>query len=375
MAAALLAGSAAASGDAVVEEAARLVLTHHMTPIEAAALPVGDRDAFLEALLMIDPHASWSPPDEVADPAAGVGVKLLREGGALVAVVLPGGPLDALGVSGAQRLQAVDGAPVDASRFEAAVKALAGSASTPASLTLTSLENGWTETVVAVRAAYPRRSAFRADVGDAAILRIVDFVPGETAAAAEAALAAPPRPGDAPLIVDLRYATGGDLAEAVDVAALFVPPGATLTGRVDRDGVATGYRAAATAGPRHEGPIAVLVGPATASAAEVLLKALQARADARSFGARSVGKCLAQRAHALADGSVLRFSTHRLLGPDGEPCDTVGVAPDVAVEPVLTHATHELARRIGLRWRTGRWDAPAAPAPPPLTRWPPRLKD
>jgi C-terminal processing protease CtpA/Prc len=56
---------------------------------------------------------------------------------------------------------------------------------------------------------------------------------------------------------------------------------------------------------RSEAPVAVLLGPRTASSAEVLATALRGRSDSRSFGASTSGLAAGNRTFELADRAAL----------------------------------------------------------------------
>jgi C-terminal processing protease CtpA/Prc len=120
-------------------------------------------------------------------------------------------------------------------------------------------------------------------------------------------------------IVDLRQNTGGNLwpmlaglgpllAEG-EVAASLYPDGRRV-GVWHRDGQAgfgdyTQLRVRSPYRVRTEVPAAVLLGPSTASSAEVLAVALRGRPATRSFGAPTRGLTAGNRIFALADGASL----------------------------------------------------------------------
>jgi hypothetical protein len=119
-------------------------------------------------------------------------------------------------------------------------------------------------------------------------------------------------------VVDLRQNTGGNLWPMLaglgpllgegELAASVYPDGRRVTvwhrngqagfGEYTQLRVRSPYRAAAL-------PVAVLLGPATASSAEVLAVAFRGRAAARSFGAPTRGLSAGNRTFALSDGASL----------------------------------------------------------------------
>jgi carboxyl-terminal processing protease len=120
-------------------------------------------------------------------------------------------------------------------------------------------------------------------------------------------------------VVDLRQNTGGNLWPMLaglgpllgegEVAASVYPDGRRIP-VWHRDGQAgfgdyTQLRVRAPYRLRAARPIAVLIGPATASSAEVLAVALLGRDGTRSFGAATRGLSAGNRTFSLADGASL----------------------------------------------------------------------
>jgi carboxyl-terminal processing protease len=80
---------------------------------------------------------------------------------------------------------------------------------------------------------------------------------------------------------------------------------------------------------KFAGPLAVLIGPRTASAAEVTAAALQHHERARLFGTPSLGSVLAARIYDLPDGGKLTIPYADYLTPPGIRIEDRGVTPDV----------------------------------------------
>jgi carboxyl-terminal processing protease len=132
------------------------------------------------------------------------------------------------------------------------------------------------------------------------------------------------------LVIDLRDAGGGDLYEAFDVAGLFLPSDTVLGTLSGRNGERYEFRA--PVGTKLDMPLALLVGPDTASAAEVFAGTLQQHGRAKLVGQRTYGKCSSQTDARLSDGSVLRYTNRKVFLPDGRSCADVGLQPDREVE-------------------------------------------
>jgi carboxyl-terminal processing protease len=139
------------------------------------------------------------------------------------------------------------------------------------------------------------------------------------------------------LILDLRGCPGGDLAAAVELASDFLEEGAVVATVVDADGDETVYRS------RNEHPrtlpLALLVDPRTASAAEVFAGALQAHRRAVVVGQRTYGKGTAQQLLPGVAAPGARYATVASVRlPDGEPIEGRGVRPDVEIDAAGTRS-------------------------------------
>ena len=81
--------------------------------------------------------------------------------------------------------------------------------------------------------------------------------------------------------------------------------------------------------------MAVLVGPNTASAAEISANALKVHKRAKLYGINSFGNVLQGYYFALDDGGVVMVATHDVRGPDGKRLENVGVKVDHEVRQTL----------------------------------------
>ena len=100
-------------------------------------------------------------------------------------------------------------------------------------------------------------------------------------------------------------------------------------GFADSDGVKIHY---VTAG---KGPLVVLIGPASASAAEVTAAALRNHRRALLVGGESAGAVLLSQAYPLPDGGKVTVAIADVLTPDGRRLEGVGVSPDLPVAQTL----------------------------------------
>jgi len=130
-------------------------------------------------------------------------------------------------------------------------------------------------------------------------------------------------------ILDLRQDTGGNMWPMLN--GLHALLGARDAGAFrDRDGVVTRWRSRATRAcgtNLSDSPVAVLVGPKTASSGEAVAVAFRARHGTRFFGQTTAGLATSNRAFALPDGGVLRLTTAAMLDRDGEAYPQ-GITPE-----------------------------------------------
>jgi carboxyl-terminal processing protease len=128
------------------------------------------------------------------------------------------------------------------------------------------------------------------------------------------------------LILDLRDNPGGILSVATDFAALFLSKGAIVSydmANGDRKTIQVDSPASINV------PVAILINQNTASAAEVVAGALQARNRAVLVGANSFGKGSVQESLTLANGSSIEITVGRLRTPLGKFIEGKGIKPDL----------------------------------------------
>jgi carboxyl-terminal processing protease len=119
------------------------------------------------------------------------------------------------------------------------------------------------------------------------------------------------------LILDLRSNPGGLLDQGVSVSDLFLNRGQTVVETKSR--VASQNQKALAIDPDEfpNLPITVLVGPGTASAAEILAGALQDHDRALVLGRTTYGKGSVQQVFQLSNDNYLKLTTARWYTPSG----------------------------------------------------------
>jgi C-terminal processing protease CtpA/Prc len=151
----------------------------------------------------------------------------------------------------------------------------------------------------------------------------------------EQVIAAIDTAGPQGLVLDLRTNIGG----VSDV-------GLRIAGRLLGDGVITGIARGRsgeeiqrTKSDRHyAGPLAILIGPTSSSAAEILAAAVQDHARGKIVGRPSNGSVLVARVFPLPDGGSVMVPIQDFVRGDGRHIEGIGVMPDIEVMPTLEDA-------------------------------------
>ena len=135
------------------------------------------------------------------------------------------------------------------------------------------------------------------------------------------------------VILDLRANRGGNLGQLARLGGALLPDGAPMGRTVGR--LLTLPLSAPTDHVYYLGPVAVLIGPQTASAGEMLAHALRQSRHAVLAGDRTAGAVLTSRYWTLPDGGRLTVATGNFTTADGQRLEGVGVLPDIPVAETL----------------------------------------
>jgi carboxyl-terminal processing protease len=326
--------AAPAAGQVPLAEVREALARHAVSRPSPGALAALDAVDLQSQLRAIDPYARLMDATDHAREragsldAVGIGAALGRWNGHYVLTPYADGPLAAAGVQSPVRLRRVDGVEVTALPLPDVASRLRGEAGSAVQLDVE--DPGQRRVVRLLRQPFRASAVEPVTVGGRRVVRVRDFAARTTRTHLAVALRDVVAQGDA-VVVDLRESPGGDLFEALDAAALFVPPGAVLASTRDAEGAVKVYES--PPGKKLRPPSLVLwVGPGTASAAEIFAGILQRHGLARLVGTRTFGKCSTQTDVALSDGSVLRLTNREVLLPKGSGCSGSGLSPDVAVE-------------------------------------------
>ncbi len=290
-----------------------------------------------------DPHTRFVEPvqtelntNSLAGEYGGIGVELGRDAeGYVILHPFNESPAADAGVQDGDRLIQVDDLPVTPETpTEVVIAALRGPVGESVSLsiarppTLTRLE------FTLKRAVIPLPSVTWHLAPDEPALGIlkVNLIAASTAEEIQTAVSELQARGAQFFALDLRGNGGGLVDAGVDVARLFLTEGEILKEQY-RDQAVNTYTVRQP-GPLSALPLAVLVNGGTASAAEIIAGALQARERAPLIGQSTFGKDSIQLAFDLQDGSSLHVTAAKWWIPGlGIDIGAHGLQPDIPTAP------------------------------------------
>ena len=141
------------------------------------------------------------------------------------------------------------------------------------------------------------------------------------------------KPAPSAIILDLRDNDGGDADVIAKVAGRFFAEDRPLVGRLGRhENVqmlrGTGERA-------YRGPLAVLVGPDSASGAEALAALIDESGRGLTIGERTAGALTGASEYELPDGGQLSVAEFDIRTPGGRRLEGVGLEPHISVKTGL----------------------------------------
>ncbi|MCA9661887.1 MAG: PDZ domain-containing protein [Myxococcales bacterium] len=321
-------------------QALDIIGERYVDPVDREALFTGALEGVMGRLIQIDGHPInvLLSPEELDELLSGtkgtiVGVGVMIEFVADVLVVrdvIPGGAAAAAGLQRGDRILGIDGDRVAGMDLHEVVGRIRGPAGSEVVLFVQRDTEEWdqklTRDVVTIRNVEAKMLDPEKGLG---YLRLRGFAE-TTADELDAALEELAGAGMKRLVIDVRHCPGGLLDAAVTITSRFLRDGDAVVAIADRHKGDKELRAEGD-GRWRELPMAVLVGPKTASSAEILADALATHAGATLIGAPSMGKGSVESIHELDNGWALKLSSGRFVGASGELRLGHGVRPHLPV--------------------------------------------
>ena len=325
----------------------RLLAVHYVTPIDSSTLARAATMQDLLALVRTDPFTDVYSPARwqsftvaLGQSFGGIGAVLGRIRDTLVlGDVLPDGPASEAGLEIRDRIVSIDDSAIIGWSLSHAVSRIRGAPGS--TVTLGIVRRGEAKTLISVlrgSVQSPSVPAASLSPNGLGIITLSQFGPDLSANLVQT-IDRMRTHGLKSLILDLRGNPGGLLEEAIRVSNLFLPQGSLL--------VETRYRGQAP--ERHLAeqpsrypsiPLAVLVGPETASASEIVAGALQDRQRAIIVGRQTYGKGLVQTSSPLAQGWMAKLTVGQWFTPAGRLIDRGVHASVDSTKPFDPEAPH-----------------------------------
>jgi carboxyl-terminal processing protease len=345
-----------------------------------AGSPAPDQDRLTQAAIngmmqsLNDPYSYYQAPADfqnsllnVGGQAEGIGVQVKLQpvdpasttactkvgNGCELAVdhPIPGSPAEAAGIASGDVIVSVNGTSLDGMTIDQTTALIKGPKDTTVTLGLD--RNGKQLQLAIVRKIYSRPEVATRALANGSVAYIaVSGMNPPASSQFDVALQKALDAGQRNVILDLRGNLGGYVADAVKIASEFIPSG-TIAYQVDSTGTTSEVTATsggrATDGSVH---VVVLVDGNTASSAEILAGALQARGTAKLVGTKTFGKGIVQEWLPLSNNfGGIHLTVARWLTPDKVWIQGKGLQPDVpvtpdgaraGVDPVLDAGLHQL---------------------------------
>jgi C-terminal processing protease CtpA/Prc len=141
------------------------------------------------------------------------------------------------------------------------------------------------------------------------------------------------RPHPSAIVLDLRDNDGGDADVIAKVAGQFFADDRPLVRRLGRHENVQRLRGA---GERaYRGPLAVLVGPDSASGAEALAALIDESGRGLTLGERTAGALTGASEYKLPDGGQLSVAEFDIRTPGGRRLEGVGLEPRIPIKASL----------------------------------------
>lgn len=285
------------------------------------------QDAIVAMLKTLDPHSSYSDPEETKELTtplegnfSGIGVQFNMLNDTLFVIqTTSGGPSEKVGIHPGDRIvQAGDsviaGRKLPNSRI---IKILRGPKGSEVDLKV--LRRGEAQPIVfhVVRDDIPVYSVDAAYMADptTGYIRVSRFGE-ETDKEFEAALEKLRKQGMKNLIVDLEDNGGGYLQAAHQLASHFLDKGDMVV-YTDAPKMGRTVYAVEKPGNFNKGRLVIMANQYSASASEILSGAVQDNDRGLIVGRRTFGKGLVQRPFPFPDGSMIRLTVSRYYTPSG----------------------------------------------------------
>ena len=272
----------------------------------------------------VDPYAGYLSPQEVAfyksySPykTPGIGVVLAKRFGyPIIVSVLPGGPAANADLGTGDMIESIDGVTTREMNIVQIHALLANPTGKPVALSVIRRRKTEPEALSLNRAVVqPPPVEARLMEGNMAYVKIQYLAPGKSQEARKQ-LDALLKKGATQVILDLRYSAGGEEAEAVELANLFMDSG--TIGYLEGQKFEKKVFQAMPKDTLTKAPLVVLVNQGTSGPAEMVAGAIADNRRGQIVGVKTFGSGSVQRLMPLENGSALVISVAKYHTPSGK---------------------------------------------------------
>ncbi len=310
--------------DQKLRMAAALIQGYYVEDVDAQKMT---DEAIIAMLKTLDPHSSYSDPDETKELTqplegkfSGIGIQFNAATDTVYVIqTVAGGPSEKVGIRPGDRIIQADDSIIAGRKLpnSAILKILRGEKGSKVNLKVKRGGSPDLIDFVVVRDDIPIYSvdaSYMANdsTGYIRVSRFAEDTGSEVAKAIEKLRAK----GMTNLLLDLQDNGGGYLGAAVDMASQFLAKGDTVVYTQGLHSQPT-YFTLDRDGRSRDLKVVVLVNQYSASASEILSGALQDNDRGLIVGRRTFGKGLVQRPFPFPDGSMIRLTTARYYTPSG----------------------------------------------------------
>lgn len=329
-----LGGQQALDDQEIFGDVVSLVLRGYVEEVEPDRIMDGAMRGLVDSL---DPSSAFLTPDEVriiqndtSPEPGGVGVVLSRQYYLRIVSVRDDSPADRAGLRSGDFIRAIDDTPTREMSVFTGTRRLRGAPGSTVRLLVIRGNMVEPHEVALIRERDEPASVTSRELrGGELLVAVPSFAPG-TASAIRAAITGASEIAEHGVVIDLRDAAEGPIAEGIAAARLFVRQG--VIARLDSREAAPVITDAGDGDGELTAPVVLVVSNGTAGAAEVFASALLRNARADLVGQPTAGLAAEQRLVALPEGHGLWLTHAQYMTSADEPIHGRGLAPTIAVD-------------------------------------------
>lgn len=289
-----------------------------------------------------DKHSSYVSPEkwqiassDLTGSYQGIGAYVDMandQSGVIIVSPIDGGPAEAMGIKGGDKITKVDGESIVGLSLNEAINLIRGPEGSSVLLTIERIGEFEPIEIKVIREKINQSSVQKDLLPDTNYAKIrinqyTESTPDELLEALEEAINEDNSKG---IILDIRNNPGGLLGSAVNATALFLEE-ELITYEIDAKGKKTMWKAGNEVGKYSKIPLVTLVNSNSASGSEVMAGALQDYGRSVLIGEKTYGKGSVSLVRNLSNGGGMFLTNAHWFTPNGREIHEVGIEPDVVI--------------------------------------------